>query len=114
MTEEIARLTKVSKEATQSVAGVKTKTDAIEADLKTLAHNIQGFTEEDGEDEADEEHHHHHRRASHHHHRGDESTTDSAMERYEHEHDFGVFIGKLPAAAATDEAAGGGGSSGPF
>ena len=100
MEEELNRLTRVSKEAMQTVGSVKIKTASIEADLKTLAHNIQGFSEEDIEDNDHIETHTGHR-ALHAHY--DNSTTDSAIDRRTHEHDFGIFIGKLPSATTSDD-----------
>ena len=100
MEEELNRLTRVSKEAMQTVGSVKMKTNSIEADLKTLAHNIQGFSEEDIEDNDHIETHTRHQ-ALHAHY--DDSTTDSAIDRRTHEHDFGIFIGKLPSVTTSDD-----------
>jgi predicted phage gp36 major capsid-like protein len=111
MAEEIKQLTEVSRAAVDTVNSMKAKTETVEADLKTLAHNIQGFTEEDlddGDDDDNLHHQHaapssHHRRSSQVRHRSDDSSSAASVDRHAHEHDFGVFIGKLPAAAATDD-----------
>ena len=115
MAEEIKQLTEVSRAAVDTVNSMKAKTETVEADLKTLAHNIQGFTEEDlddGDDDDNLHHQHaapssHHRRSSQVRHRSDDSSSAASVDRHAHEHDFGVFIGKLPAAAATDGGANG-------